>query len=272
MNRSKKTLLIIISILAALLCLLCCLYIYQFFQGSRATESVAEAAYTAPSPEQSQPSGTVEIPSTVTQAPEEEADSMPYIDFDALAEINEEIYAWLEIPSTGISYAILQSATDDLYYNTHSVDKSYYSGGSIYTQRYNSKDFSDPMTLVYGHNFQDDSLFAPLLNFIDADFFKDNRCIYIYTPDTVYTYEIFAAYPHTSEHLLLCYDFGNETQFRSYFDSLSDSVINANYDRDRFPAFGDKVLTLSTCYRLSLGRRYLVQAKLIETAPYHQED
>lgn len=273
MSRSKKILLIVISVFSALLCLLCCLYIYQFFNGSQVHEDVSQAAHAGVSAEEpSQPSDTEEIPTTIIQDPTEDADAAPYIDFDALAEINEEIYAWLEIPGTGISYAILQSATDDLYYNTHGVDKSYYSGGSIYTQRYNSKDFSDPMTLVYGHNFHDESLFAPLLNFIDADFFRDNRCIYIYTPDTVYTYEIFAAYPHTSEHLLLCYDFGDEAQFQRYFDSLSDSVINANYDRDLFPAFGDKVLTLSTCYRLSLGQRYLVQAKLIDTQPYLQED
>lgn len=271
MSRSKKTLLIVISVFSALLCLLCCLYIYQFFKGSQVHEDVSQAAHAGVSAEE--PSPPSDIPTTVIQDPTEDADAAPYIDFDALAEINEEIYAWLEIPGTGISYAILQSATDDLYYNTHGVDKSYYSGGSIYTQRYNSKDFSDPMTLVYGHNFHDKSLFAPLLNFIDADFFRDNRCIYIYTPDTVYTYEIFAAYPHTSEHLLLCYDFGDEAQFQRYFDSLSDSVINANYDRNLFPEFGDKILTLSTCYRLSLGQRYLVQAKLIDTQPYYlQED
>ena len=80
------------------------------------------------------------------------------------------------------------------------------------------------------------------------------------------------SYPHNSEHLLLCYDFSDESQFNSYFDSLSDSVINANYDRSKFPEFGDRVLTLSTCYRLSLGQRYLVQGKLIETQPYSQED
>jgi len=171
----------------------------------------------------------------------------------------------LEIPGTIISYPILQSQTDDLFYNTHGVDKAWFSGGSIYTQRYNTKTFADPMTLIYGHNFHDQSLFAPLLNFIDRNFFHDNKTIYIYTPETVYEYTIFAAYPHTSEHLLLCYDFSDETQFDTFFGGLSDYVVNANYDRERFPVFGDQVLTLSTCYRLSRGVRYLVQATLTAT-------
>ena len=50
-----------------------------------------------------------------------------------------------------------------------------------------------------------------------------------------------------------------------YFDKLADGV-NTNYDREMFPAFGDKVLTLSTCYKQNRMQRYLVQAKL--TAQY----
>ena len=42
--------------------------------------------------------------------------------------------------------------------------------------------------------------------------------------------------------------------------------MNTNYDREMFPALGDKVLTLSTCYKQNRMQRYLVQAKL--TAQY----
>ena len=127
------------------------------------------------------------------------------------------------------------------------------------------------MTLVYGHNFHDQSLFAPLLNYIDTNFFEENRKIYIYTADTIYVYDIFAAYPHTSEHLLLCYDFTDRSEFYEYFGKLSDNMINANLDHDLFPAFGDKVLTLSTCYRLTLGQRFLVQGVLSAKYPLPKE-
>ena len=104
---------------------------------------------------------------------------------------------------------------------------------------------------------------AQLNNFADAEYFAANRDIYIYMPDTVYHYEIFAAYPHSSEHLLLCYDFDDPDQFSDYFASL-DGTVNANYRRDRFPEFGDKVLTLSTCYKQNRQQRYLVQGVLTE--------
>lgn len=278
MSRTQKNILILISVLAMLLCVLCCLYIYQFFRGSRVNAQINQMAFSATEPETppSIPKDTAEeTPAEPEEVPEdaepEEDDGVALgIDFAALSQVNDEIYAWLEIPGTGISYPVLQSQTDDLYYNTHSVDKSYYTGGSIYTQRYNTKTFDDPMTLVYGHNFHDQSLFAPLLNFADSAFFQENRTFFLYTPETVYEYTIFAAYPHTSEHLLLCYDFSDETQFDAYFDSLSDA-INANYDQDSFPAFGDRIVTLSTCYRLSFGQRYLVQGVLTATYPVAQE-
>ena len=278
MSRTKKTVLITISAVAVILCVFCCLYIYQFFRGSQVNARVGELARTAEpaatEPEEPVPEAPQEA--AAEEAPEEPADPEAptvaiEIDFQALAEVNEEIYAWLEVPGTSISYPILQSQTDDLFYNNHGVDKAYFTGGSIYTQRYNTKTFEDPMTLVYGHNFHDQSVFAPLLSFMDAEFFRENRTIYIYTPETVYEYTIFAAYPHTSEHLLLCYDWTDEAQFDAYFGGLSDDA-NTNYDRDGFPAFGDKVLTLSTCYRLSRGVRYLVQGVLTATCAVAQED
>ena len=37
------------------------------------------------------------------------------IDFDALKELNSDIYAWIEIPGTAVDYPIVQSPTDDRY-------------------------------------------------------------------------------------------------------------------------------------------------------------
>ena len=49
------------------------------------------------------------------------------------------------------------------------------------------------------------------------------------------------------------------------FAALKDG-IDTNYRRDLFPEFGDKVLTLSTCYKSNRLQRYLIQAVL--TAEY----
>lgn len=253
MKRSTKIILSIIAALASLVCLFCCLFIYQYFRGGQLNDRVAS---------DSRPNATVVIN---PNAGKDTTPSMTIdIDFASLQEMNEEIYAWVELPGADISHAVVQSASDDLFYNDHGIDKSYYSGGSIYSQRYNSTTFEDPVTVLYGHNRHSHTMFAPLNDFADADVFEANRYIFIYTPEKVYQYEIFAAYPHSSEHLLLCHDFSDPAQFAAYFAGLADSV-DTHYRAELFPEDGDKVLTLSTCYRRNRMQRYLVQGVLTQS-------
>ena len=248
MSRTKKVILIVIAVIAAIACLLCCLYLFQYFRGNMLNNKLGDRNTT---------SGTVLQDSV-------EPTMRININFKKLTEMNDEIYAWLEVPGTNIDYAVVQSNSDDLFYNTHSVDKAYFSGGSIYSQRFNTKTFQDPVTLLYGHNRQSGDMFAQVNDFADSAVFDANRYIYIYTPDKVYQYEIFAAYPHSSEHLLRRYDFSNKDEFNGYFDALDLNAIDTNYRTDLFPQFGDKVITLSTCYRQNRLQRYLVQGVLVQ--------
>ena len=269
MNRTLKVFLILISVIASVICVLCSLFIFQYFRGnmfqSEAGEQIRPSQAIVITPSATNPS----VPTQNPSAPEYDDSSeeqtfgtaTAVIDFEKLWEINSEIYAWVEVPGTNINYAVVQSATDDLYYNRRNLDKTYFTGGSIFSQRYNSKDFQDPVTVLYGHNLQSGTMFAQVNNFYDPAFFKSAPCIYVYTPEKVYVYEIFAAHPYSSDHLLLCNDFTNEAEFDSFFNGLTSS-FDSNYRRDLFPEFGDKVLTLSTCYRSNRLQRYLVHGVL----------
>ena len=248
MSRTKKVILIVIAVIAAIACLLCCLYLFQYFRGNMLNNKLGDKNTTSGTVLQDHVEPTMRI----------------NINFKKLTEMNDEIYAWVEVPGTNIDYAVVQSNSDDLFYNTHSVDKAYFSGGSIYSQRFNTKTFQDPVTLLYGHNRQSGDMFAQVNDFADGAVFDANRYIYIYTPDKVYQYEIFAAYPHSSEHLLRRYDFSNKDEFNGYFDTLDLNAIDTNYRTDLFPQFGDKVITLSTCYRQNRLQRYLVQGVLVQ--------
>jgi sortase B len=267
MKRSTKTILTIVAALSALVCVVCCVIIFQYFRGGAITGQVGEL--------NEQGEDAVElVPVLPTQPPEEQpSEAAPQkqestapdwyisVNFEALTQINPDIYAWIDIPGTPVSYAVVQSPTNDLYYNNHAVDKSYYTGGSIFSQRYNAKDFQDPVTVLYGHNRQSETMFAPVNKFADGTFFDEHPVVYIYTPEKVYEYRIFAAYPHSSEHLLLNHDFASAEEFDAYFGSIS-AVIDSHYREDLFPEAGDRVLTLSTCYRSNRMQRYLVQGVL----------
>lgn len=248
MNRIKKTILICIAAIAAIACILCCLYLFQYFRGNMLNNKLGD---------NNKISGTV-------LSDRAEPTMRININFKKLTEMNEEIYAWVEVPGTNIDYAVVQSNTDDLFYNSHSVDGSYFSGGSIFSQMHNAKTFQDPVTVLYGHNRQSGDMFAQVNDFADSTVFDTNRYIYIYTPDKVYQYEIFAAYPHSSEHLLLRHDFSDEAEFNVYFGGLDRNMIDSHYRTDLFPQFGDKVITLSTCYRQNRLQRYLLQGVLVQ--------
>ena len=264
MKKRTKAILGFLALLSTALCIVCCLLIIQYFRGGLLNghvgglnHSSSDKVVLVPIDELLHSShGTAEDPKPI-----EHPEWFVNVDFDALSKVNPDIYAWIDIPGTGISYAVVQSPTDDLFYNSHSVDKTYYTGGSIYSQRHNSKTFQDPVTVLYGHNRKSKTMFAPVNDYAQQEFFDAHPYIYIYTPDRVYKYAIFAAYPHSSEHLLMCHDFSKEKEFTRFFKSLTDG-IDTNYRRELFPATGDRVLTLSTCYRNNRMQRFLVQGVL----------
>ena len=266
MKKSTKIILSLVAALSAAICLVCCFFIFQYFRGGQLNDQVG--ALTDSSAEEKEvfliPSLPNQLFPTNPDAPAaepERPDWYLHVNFEGLAEINPDIYAWIDIPGTPVSYAVVQHPTNDLYYTNHSVDKAYYSGGSIYTQRYNSKTFDDPVTVVYGHNRTSKTMFAPVNDFAGKEFFDAHPYIYIYTPEKVYQYQIFAAYPHSSEHLLLNHNFSKEKQFTNFFSNLNEK-IDSNYREEFFPQAGDRVITLSTCYKNNRMQRYLVQGVL----------
>lgn len=189
------------------------------------------------------------------------------IDFEEWWEQDENVYAYIEVPNTRISYPILQS--DDTqpedYYLEHNLDGSYGYPGCIYSQRFNHKDFEDYNTILYGHNMNNGTGFHDLHLYRDASFFDDNRDIYIYTPEMAYTYRIIAAYIFTNDHLMYKYDFETEEGYQEYLDMLK-SYPSGNFDEDiQSLTTDDRLLTLSTCTNDD-STRLLVQAKLVERA------
>ncbi len=186
------------------------------------------------------------------------------IDFDAMhREISEDIYAWIYIPNTHIDYPVFQHPTDNSYYLEHNIDGSEGYPGCIYTENYNAKDFSDPHTVIYGHNMRDTTMFSDLHLYEDEEFFENNRYVYIYTEDMVYVYKIFAAYQTNNAHQLLNYDFSDKNTVKSYLENTASRMEEPKvYDEDTVFSEDDQILTLSTCVmkERQFHLRYLVQS------------
>ena len=152
---------------------------------------------------------------------------------------------------------------NDTYYLRHNSSGRYAFAGSIYTEEANSRDFKDPMTVLYGHNMRDGSMFQNLHFFEDETFFAEHPEFFIYLPGYRLTYEIFAAYRFDDTHLLGAFDFSKKKGRRAYIREVFAGISMGQNTREHVKVTAkDKLVTLSTCTSDQADGRYLVQAVL----------
>lgn len=190
------------------------------------------------------------------------------LDWEALQKQNKDIYAWIYVPDTTVDYPVLQHPTDNSYYLDYNLDGTKGFPGCIYTENYNSKDFTDVHTVIYGHYLADKTMFTSLHNFEKKELMEEDHYIFIYTAEKVFVYQIFAAYDYSNEHLLLNYNFSNEYVYEQYLKDIykvkekSKRVVNIRDDVTVTKE--DRILTLSTCTRDSNPNyRFLVVGVLL---------
>lgn len=248
-------------------------YLVYTFVGLKNTNRVYEqmkaTAPTAVNMEETMPPTTAptETPTTEpttapTEAPTEPKE--PYvspIDFDALHQRNPDIYAWIDIVGTDISYPLLQHPTEDNYYLDHTVDNVAGYPGSIYTQTIASKDFSSFNDVIYGHNMTTGTMFAPLERYRDEKFFDEHRTIMIYTPEATYTYTVYAAVLYNDWLINYLFDFTKEEDCMAFVESLDETRnLNNHIMTDMEITPEDHLITLSTCASGDHSHRYLIVA------------
>ena len=187
------------------------------------------------------------------------------LDFDDLkATVNKDIYAWIYIPNLDVDDPIVQHPDDDAYYLNHNLDGTAGYPGGIYTEpTYNSTDFMDRMTVIYGHNMRDDKRFSSLHRLEDKAVFDEVQYVFIYMPDDILVYKIVAAYEGSNLHILATHIWDDE----SWVDYLNGvTAFDGPRDNTREYDFTPetKMLTLSTCIKNVPSNRYLVQGVLLD--------
>lgn len=186
------------------------------------------------------------------------------IDFQSLKAENNDIYAWIYVPNTKVNMPVLQRVGDDNYYLDHDQDGNSSVAGAIFTQSMNSTDFTDPVTVIYGHNMKNDGMFASLHYFEDPDFFNDNDTFYIYTQNKILTYTIVSAYKYDNRHIMNSFDFSDPQVRQSYFDFVTNPESMVVNKRAGIQLNQDsKIVQLSTCIGDD-NSRYLVTGVLTD--------
>lgn len=279
MKRGRRNQLIAsIFVLGFVLCIVWLIkYLYQTYKAEEDMEAL-KATYVQAMPisttEETQESVTT--PSVEQPATEEAAERVypgldgydvpeKIIDFEALQqEENEHIYAWITVPGTVIDYPIVQHPEDPDYYLNYNLDGTKGYPGGIYTQFYNSKDWEDANTVIYGHNMKNGTMFAGLHRYEDSEFFEENPYVYIYSEDKVRVYQIFAAYEYADINLVTYFSLPGVMTYEEYLAGIYDiDGMNNNFNTDIQVTTEDKIVTLATCISSKPNMRYLVQAVLV---------
>lgn len=259
--KSKKMIWLVVSLVCVIACAACIFFIYHYVKGleedQKSFDELKQDAFVTEEPLQ-----TEEVQASATQQP---AVEIP-VDFATLQQQNSDIYAWITVPGTLVDYPVVQSPTNDFFYLDHGINGESSAAGCIYSESMNAKDFTDPQTVLYGHNMKNDTMFGSLHSYEDKAFFDANRTVYVYTPTQKLTYRIFAAYPTGNEHLLNTVDTKNPQAFAAYLEKVRDNrAMNAFIDKEVKVDATDCVLTLSTCIGVNnSGQRYVVQAVLVQ--------
>ena len=186
------------------------------------------------------------------------------LDWEELAKTNSDIYSWVYIPDTKVNYPVLQHSEKTDYYLDHNLDHSKGLPGCIYTQLLNKKDYTDRNTILYGHNMKDGTMFKGLHQFADSTFFKENRYIYIYTPEKVFVYEIYAACEVSDAHLLYKYNFNKAEGAANFLEDIKTArSMNKQVVEEIELPEEIKLITLSTCIANKPNNRWIVVGVLL---------
>ena len=188
------------------------------------------------------------------------------VDFEELRKINPDIYAWLYIPGTDINHPVLQSLRgDNDFYLDHRVDLQPDENGCLFTEYlYNSKDFEDPVTVIYGHRMRSNEMFGQLESLYSAPGgIEDYDELIVYLPGRELHYRVFAAVPYENLHILNYYRrFDDTAQLTRFVEDVSRvRSFSAQFDSTAEITPEDKLLVLSTCLAQNDEQRFLVLAK-----------
>ena len=215
-------------------------------------------------PPAAEPGPSKERPSEeLLEGPEEplpeEALELAGLDLEALRAVNQDVVGWIAIPGTIVSYPLVQGK-DNQYYLRRNWKKQSISSGSIFLEAESSPDLTDFHTIIYGHRMRNDTMFGTVKYYSKADYWRQHPSIYIVLDETIFRYDIFAAYEASVKEIVYRLDIEEKHLEEKFIQYCKDHSV---LDTGLTPGAGDRILTLSTCTsNLSETYRWVVHGVL----------
>ena len=162
----------------------------------------------------------------------------------ALVEKYPDVVGWLTADGAEVSHPFVLGE-DNAEYLRADLDGSYIITGSLFMDYRCSRDLTDSISIIYGHNMQDKTMFGKLSRYLDGEFLRENSDVYVSLPDKTLHCTAFASMVEDAADSPIYEGVGRR-------DSITDVVnyilSNADYlNSDAAVDGSSRLLVLSTC-------------------------
>lgn len=178
-------------------------------------------------------------------------------DIPLLVSRNSDCIGWITIDNTAVDYPVMHTPDRPQKYLRRNFYQQYSDSGVPFLDYRCTLD-SDNL-IIYGHNMRNGTMFSALKDYLNDGHPASHPTILLETEDGAHEFKIFAVV--SVDKLDTWYNFIHAETEDDFNDAIQRIIQNAHYtDRD-IPEYGNRLLTLSTCYGSTRSSRLIIIAR-----------
>ena len=211
------------------------------------------------------PSNSKEVKIHYTDDDMETPDVLP--EYQAILNKNQKLIGWVKIDDTIIDYPVMQTVNNE-YYLDHNFNQEKDNNGCIFMDYQCDVIKGCDNIILYGHHMKSGKMFGTLNKYSSQSYYEEHPIIQF---DTIYEkgeYQVmyvFRSKVYSEEDVnFKYYQFINAVSEKEFNSYLNEMAALSLYDTGVTAAYGDKLLTLSTCDYQEKKGRFVVVAKKIK--------
>lgn len=197
---------------------------------------------------------------------DEKSSNLVSLKIEYLYKKNRDLSGWLRINGSEIDYPIMYKEGDNDYYLKHDFFGNEDRNGLLVLDKRCSFDLSDNHLLIHGHNMKSGALFGSLKYYKDDSYLRKHQALELDTPDEQRFYEIIAVVDTSANGEKNGFNYANFINIndKETFDTyVANLKARSMHKIAATAAYGDQLLTLSTCDYTMKNGRLLVVAKRV---------
>lgn len=176
----------------------------------------------------------------------------------ALIAENAECIGWLSIDGTTLDYPVMHTPDEPTKYLRSNFYGKYSSAGVPFLDARCDLANSDNL-IFYGHRMKNGTMFSCLKKYKDESYRDKHPTIRLETIDGACEFEVFSVIETTKTDRWYC--FTKAVNADEYDRMIAYAIDGSLYDTGIIPAYGERIISLSTCHGSGNDGRIIIIAR-----------